>query len=641
MTLSEAREEIKKRQFELLKKTKDGEGYACPICSFGTAEGQDGLKEEEDHTYTCPFGCFNSADVFRMMEIKHNLAQKDSLLRALAKELQIEVEGEEENTKKGKVIKASSVATTDETNYSLFYKECLEAKNKSSFMSKHGIGKELQEKFQVGFCKEWIHPETKEDVRKYITLTPRAIIPTSSFTYIAIYAGDNNNAGGTQRVGKPVLFNKDVLYVGDEPIFVVEDEMDALSIMECGYDAVAFGDFKNIMLIAETLKEKKSSRFLVMCLDDSDEDVLQVFTGVQKELDEFEQEFILFNLAGNFESINQMLIKDKLELRRAIKEAHKKVHEFEMQKVREYQLKNSNMKYLSEFMDKKVDMYVMPTGIKKLDAKLDGGLYEGFYVLNSNKSIGKTTFALQMADNIASSDGAIDVLVFSLEASTKELIAKSLSRLTAMISIVKNKNFEAALTIRDISVKSQYDKLSDKSKKNIAAACEEYEKYASNIYVYEGNNDTSVEHIKEHIKSHLNRVKKANRKAVVILDYLQVLSPSEESSITDNQNMVKNIAELKRISRDFNIPIFALSSMNTKESDIFNTGNYNETDVLYHSSDVLLHMNYVNEKDKNFDENKEKNKNPIPLSLLIMKNRNGKSGEIIGFDYYPPFNLFI
>ena len=175
MTLSEAREEIKKRQFELLKKTKDGEGYSCPVCSYGINEGQEGLKEEEDHTYTCPFGCFSSADVFRMMEIKHNLAQRDSLLRALAKELEIEVEGEDEGTKKGKGSKAASVVATDETNYSLFYKECLEDKGKSSFMTKHGISKALQEKFEIGFCKEWIHPETKEDVRIYITLTPRAI----------------------------------------------------------------------------------------------------------------------------------------------------------------------------------------------------------------------------------------------------------------------------------------------------------------------------------------------------------------------------------------------------------------------------------------------------------------------------------
>lgn len=68
------------------------------------------------------------------------------------------------------------------------------------------------------------------------------------------------------------------------------------------------------------------------------------------------------------------------------------------------------------------------TGFKNLDNILGGGLYAGLYIIGAVSSLGKTTFSLQIADQIATS--GTDVLIFSLEMATNELIAKSVSRLT-------------------------------------------------------------------------------------------------------------------------------------------------------------------------------------------------------------------
>ena len=60
-------------------------------------------------------------------------------------------------------------------------------------------------------------------------------------------------------------------------------------------------------------------------------------------------------------------------------------------------------------------------GVCALDRALDGGLYEGLYIVGAISSLGKTTLVTQIGDQIAS--GGQDVLVFSLEMARAELMA--------------------------------------------------------------------------------------------------------------------------------------------------------------------------------------------------------------------------
>ena len=46
---------------------------------------------------------------------------------------------------------------------------------------------------------------------------------------------------------------------------------------------------------------------------------------------------------------------------------------------------------------------------------------------------------------------------------------------------------------------------------------------------------------------------------VVIIDYLQILAPTDIRA-TDKQNTDKAVLELKRISRDYSVPIIGISS---------------------------------------------------------------------------------
>jgi len=73
---------------------------------------------------------------------------------------------------------------------------------------------------------------------------------------------------------------------------------------------------------------------------------------------------------------------------------------------------------------------LISTGFNTLDVALDGGLFEGLYVIGAISSLGKTTLAIQIADYLASQGR--DVLYISLEMSRYEIMAKSISRHTLL-----------------------------------------------------------------------------------------------------------------------------------------------------------------------------------------------------------------
>lgn len=69
-----------------------------------------------------------------------------------------------------------------------------------------------------------------------------------------------------------------------------------------------------------------------------------------------------------------------------------------------------------------------PTGIPRLDKALNGGLVPGLTVLGATPSAGKTTLAVQIADNIVCAGH--DVLFVTLEMEPREIFAKAVSRRT-------------------------------------------------------------------------------------------------------------------------------------------------------------------------------------------------------------------
>ena len=103
--------------------------------------------------------------------------------------------------------------------------------------------------------------------------------------------------------------------------------------------------------------------------------------------------------------------------------------------------------YMEELL-KSREGKAISTGFDALDGLLDGGLYPGLYFIGAISSLGKTTLALQIADNIAKAGHG--VLIFSLEMSTSELMAKTISRESLMLTLSGSGRRENALSTRGI-----------------------------------------------------------------------------------------------------------------------------------------------------------------------------------------------
>lgn len=314
---------------------------------------------------------------------------------------------------------------------------------------------------------------------------------------------------------------------------------------------------------------------------------------------------------------------------------------------------------------------VWHTGFSELDKKLDGGLMgEQLIFLGAISSLGKTSYALQIATQIA--EQGKDVLIFSLEMSKNELNAKTISRYTYQLTQKDQYKQQYRLTTRDILSGRvggvAFGKGTDTQGELFIEALEATKKIAGNTRIFVGENDIDVDKVRETVDIH---IRATNKKPFVILDYLQILQPSDSANTTDKRLLTDyDVTRLKVISRDFHIPVLVISAFNrTSYLEPVSMGSFRESSGIEYSSDILLAMQYdgmdyqkhwftdknTGKKKKVFESIQDHNTrvrelldkmdkdgakgSPLPIELKILKNRNGSKGSLY-YDFSPAYNHY-
>lgn len=293
-----------------------------------------------------------------------------------------------------------------------------------------------------------------------------------------------------------------------------------------------------------------------------------------------------------------------------------------------------------------------PTGFSKLDTILDGGFYPGLYFVGAVSSLGKTTFCLQIADAVAAHGE--DVLYFSLEMSSFEIMGKSISRLTH-IAAERQHVAEIARPVRDVLTGSRQEALQENQKTAIIEAAGEYmESFGRNIHIIEAVGDLTVEDIRADVEKH---IRITGRKPLVVIDYLQILAPSSDR-MTDKQAVDHTVVALRQLARDTRVTVFAISSFNRDNyNNPVSTAALKESGNLEYSADIIFGLQFYGiDRDPDRDKSdskrrdrleamrraREKDKkegNPVYVQLKILKARNGY-GEDCFFRYHPRYNHF-
>ena len=219
-----------------------------------------------------------------------------------------------------------------------------------------------------------------------------------------------------------------------------------------------------------------------------------------------------------------------------------------------------------------------------------------------------------------------------------EIMAKSISRHTLQQVLSSGGDIRNAKTTRGITTGKRYENYNKTERDLINGAIVAYSQYAGHIYISEGIGDIGAKQIRDTVGQHILFT---GNTPVVIIDYLQILAPYNERA-TDKQNTDKAVMELKRISRDYKTPVIGISSFNRANySAAVTMEAFKESGAIEYSSDVLIGLQLKGAGGSNdFDANEAKKKNPREIELVILKNRNGSTGDKLGYRYYPLFNYF-
>ena len=523
-------------------------------------------------------------------------------------------------------------------DYLEYFKACQSNLQQTSYYRQRGISEETATRFMLGYEPSFTAWERDQNGNNVKTTWAALIIPTSRSSYAARNTDPNADKRNRWRKSKggANLFNIKALEAATKPIYIVEGELDALSIIEVGGEAVGLGSTDNWRKLTKLLETKRPAQPLIIALD-NDEDGQKTSGELEAELERMGITFYRIDPYNGSKDANEALMADREAFTSAI-ESGERIEEEALAAEREKYLQTNTAAHLQAFLNgiaASVDTPFIPTGVSGLDKILDGGLYEGLYVVGAISSLGKTTLVTQIADQIA--QAGHDVLIFSLEMARTEIMAKSISRHTLLDVMQNSGNMRDAKTTRGITTGIRYLDYSKEEKALIQRAVTEYGSYAQHIFIHEGIGNIGVEQIRDTVQRHITFT---GRTPVVVIDYVQILAPADIRA-SDKQNTDKAVLELKRISRDYKTPVIGISSLNRASyKEAISMEAFKESGSLEYGSDVLIGLQLKGAGKSGFDANEAKRKNPREIELVILKNRNGSTGNKIELEYYPLFNYF-
>lgn len=253
----------------------------------------------------------------------------------------------------------------------------------------------------------------------------------------------------------------------------------------------------------------------------------------------------------------------------------------------------------------------VPTGYKGLDNLLAGLQNSDLIILAARPSMGKTSFALNIAQHVATKEG-IPVGIFSLEMSKEQLIDRLLSS-------------EAEIDSWKLRTGNLEDSDFEKINKAMGTLSE------SPIYI----DDSAMANVME-MRTKARRLQSENDLGLIIIDYLQLMSGRN----TGGDNRVQEISEISRglkgLARELNVPVIALSqlsrSVEMRSPKIPQLSDLRESGSIEQDADVVM---FIYREDYYEKESERKGM----ADILIRKHRNGPTGEVELF-FQPELMLF-
>ena len=451
-----------------------------------------------------------------------------------------------------------------------------------------------------------------------------------------------------------------------EILFICEGIFDALSIEEAGQKAIALQGvgYNKILDLCREYKPKTSFIYI----SDNDEAGKEAAAKIKQGLQAIGYACKV-KTAPSGKDCNEALIADKEGFISFIGETIQEQQQEAADKLEAERIeleKESTASYIDGFLQRIAENSTregIKTGFNALDKILGGGLYgEGLYIIGAISGAGKTAFTMQIADNIAAAGH--DVYIFSLEMSRDELMSRSISRISLQTELTETQTSKSARSPLSIRIGDIEGK---KQKELVIKAVKSYAAFAEHIFINEGIGDIDIDYIKDKVERH---IKLRGKPPVIIVDYLQILAPADPKA-TDKQNIDKAVLELKRLSRDYKIPVISVSSFNRDNyNEPVNLSSFKESGAIEYTASVIIGMQFpfmeykqVPVRKSNGEETnslrweteserkyrihelldtigqKKADGEPLPIQCKVLKNRDGYTDSFY-LDFYSRFMYY-
>jgi len=267
---------------------------------------------------------------------------------------------------------------------------------------------------------------------------------------------------------------------------------------------------------------------------------------------------------------------------------------------------------LEKLHQDKRDVSGLKTGFDDLD-KLTSGLQPSeLIILAGRPSMGKTAFALNIAENVAVHNKGT-VAIFSLEMSKESLMKRFLA---------------SCALVNGLKLRSGQFSGNDWTKLTTAA-----EKLSnSQIYILD-KSDITVSELRAAARKLARKLETKGKKLdLIVIDYLQLINTVSKYKSESEASLIAEVSRsLKAIARDLQVPVLALSQLSRENekrtgskkpqlSDLRGSG------AIEQDADVVAFVHREIYYDKERDSQDEDKKREA--QIIVSKQRNGPVGTV-------------
>ncbi|MFJ7744841.1 replicative DNA helicase [Peribacillus sp. NPDC097295] len=262
--------------------------------------------------------------------------------------------------------------------------------------------------------------------------------------------------------------------------------------------------------------------------------------------------------------------------------------------------------------NRKGDVTGIPTGFAELDRMTAGFQRNDLIIVGARPSVGKTAFALNIAQNVATKTDE-NVAIFSLEMGSEQLVMR-------MLCAEGNINAQNLRT----------GALTDEDWRKLTMAMGSLSN--AGIYI----DDTPGVRIGE-IRSKCRRLKQEHGLGMILIDYLQLIQGDGRSGDNRQQEVSEISRSLKALARELQVPVIALSQLSRgveqRQDKRPMMSDIRESGSIEQDADIVAFLY----RDDYYDKESE-NKNII--EIIIAKQRNGPVGTV-SLAFVKEYNKFV